>query len=90
MRSKTLPRFWTCFKKLPRNVQFQAVEAYHQFKVNPYHKSLYFKPVQGTKQSVYSARIGNHWRALGLVKGSIVYWFWIGPHSVYDKLVKQL
>lgn len=90
MRSKTLPRFWTRFKKSPKTVQLQAIEAYHQFKIDPHHKSLYFKLVQGAKQSIYSARIGSHWRALGLMKGDIIYWFWIGSHSEYDKIITQI
>ena len=90
MRSKTLPRFWTRFKRLPKTAQFQAIETYHQFRIDPHHQSLYFKPVKGTKHVIYSARIGSHWRALGLVKGNTIYWFWIGPHSEYDKLIMQL
>ena len=37
--------------------------------------------------NVYSARIGLAYRALAVVKGDRVIWFWIGGHRDYDRLV---
>ena len=46
---------------------------------------LRFKKV-GRESNVYSARIGIGYRALGRVDGEEIVWFWIGPHSDYDKI----
>lgn len=90
MISKTLPRFWIRFGRLPRAVQLRAIDAYHQFRINHLHKSLCFKRVQGTKQTIYSARIGKRWRVLGLLDGETIYWFWIGSHADYDQILSQI
>jgi len=36
--------------------------------------------------SVYSVRIGAHYRAIGLVDGNAVTWIWIGTHEAYNNL----
>lgn len=38
-------------------------------------------------ENVYSARIGLAYRALGVMDGSVIVWFWIGSHAEYDRLV---
>jgi hypothetical protein len=35
-------------------------------------------------------RIGLGWRALGLLQGDAMIWFWIGPHSEYDRRVERM
>ena len=37
--------------------------------------------------SVYSVRIGLNYRALGEVSGNDIFWFWIGTHADYTKLI---
>jgi hypothetical protein len=32
-------------------------------------------------------RIGLGYRALGVIEGSAIIWFWIGSHADYDRLV---
>jgi hypothetical protein len=59
------------------------------WKNNPRHASLRFKKVHST-EPVYSVRIGRDWRALGLLEGDIMVWFWIGSHAEYNHLVSQL
>jgi hypothetical protein len=46
-------------------------------------------PIQEGNQleNVYSVRIGLGYRALGILEGSVVTWFWIGSHADYDRLV---
>jgi len=39
---------------------------------------------------MYSVRVGKGWRALGLVEGDTISWFWIGSHADYEKLLSQL
>jgi len=39
---------------------------------------------------VYSVRIDLDWRALGILEHGEMVWFWIGPHSEYEKVLKKL
>jgi hypothetical protein len=50
---------------------------------------LQFKRVGRTRQ-VYSIRIGDHYRALGVLQDDVVTWFWIGTHDEYERLLKQV
>jgi hypothetical protein len=47
--------------------------------------SLQFKKVD--EPNVYSVRVGLGYRALGMMDGTDIVWFWIGSHSEYDKLI---
>ncbi len=89
MRSATRPDFWKTFKKLPLHVKQKAVIAYKQWRKNPHTPSLQFKRV-GKNSPVYSCRIGRNWRALGVLKGDMMIWFWIGSHEDYNNLIKRL
>jgi hypothetical protein len=73
-------------RKLPADVRKQAFSAYRTFKRDPYHPSLQFKQVS-VPDSLYSARIGLHYRALAILEGDELTWFWIGSHADYDKLI---
>jgi hypothetical protein len=37
---------------------------------------------------MYSIRVGKGWRALGLLDGDTITWFWIGSHAEYDRLIR--
>lgn len=74
------------YRELPKYVQAAARRAYRLFQQNPSHPGLNFKKID-EQDSIYSARVGIHYRALGRSTGDDVIWFWIGPHSEYDKLV---
>jgi len=52
---------------------------------DPRHASVQFKKVQ----DYWSARITDHYRALGIMDGDTVIWFWIGPHGEYAKLIRR-
>jgi hypothetical protein len=41
-------------------------------------------------RNVWSARIGDHYRAMAQKQGNIVVWFWIGTHEDYNNFMKQL
>ena len=86
MNSQLHPDFLACFAKLPNEVKEQARRCYRIWQENNSHPGLQFKPLQG-HDDLYSVRIGLRWRALGLVEGDTVTWFWIGSHADYDKLV---
>ncbi|MCK5507016.1 MAG: hypothetical protein KAI50_00660 [Desulfobacterales bacterium] len=87
MKSQATPKFWKFYMRLSRNVQQQARKAYQVWKVNPYHPSLRFKRVDD-KESIYSARVSNDYRALGFLEGDMVLWYWIGNHDEYERLLK--
>lgn len=89
MRSHVNERFRRAFDSLPEDIQRRARAAYARWHENPSHPSLQYKKVHDT-QPVYSVRIGLGWRALGLLQGEVMIWFWIGPHAEYDRLVEQM
>jgi hypothetical protein len=39
---------------------------------------------------IYAARVGLGHRALGVIEGEVVVWFWIGTHAEYDQLLRTL
>lgn len=90
MKSELTQEFLECFRNLPERVKQTARKNYRLWKQNPRHPGLEFKKVN-TSMPVYSVRAGIGWRALGVMKGpDTIVWFWIGPHSEYDKLLKTL
>jgi hypothetical protein len=77
------------YDALPDEVRKQARVTYLLWKESPYHASLQFKRAS-QRQPIYSVRVGTGWRALGLLEGATVYWFWIGSHAEYDELLRRL
>jgi hypothetical protein len=77
MKSRTTRNFRELFRDLPLPVQKQTL-------VNPSHPGLNFKKIE-ERGNLYSERIGLGYRALGLLEGSEIVWFWIGPHGDYDR-----
>jgi len=86
IESRTARSFRVAFAELPKEIQDQAGRAYRLFSADPSHPSLRFKKVSDT-ENIYSVRIGLGYRALGLLEGSVVTWFWIGSHADYDRLL---
>lgn len=76
-------RFWRAYDALPPEVQRLADENYQLLQRDPRHPSLHFKKVG----RFWSARVGAHHRALAVLEGAVVVWFWIGRHDEYDRLV---
>lgn len=89
MNSKTSERFRECFAKLPEIIKKQAKEAYVYFRMNPYHPSLHFKQVHPSR-AVFSARISENYRTLGVIREDGILWFWIGSHADYNKILNKL
>jgi hypothetical protein len=50
---------------------------------NPGHPSLRFE----RKGDYWSVRINRGHRALGREHAGTLYWFWIGPHDEYERLI---
>jgi hypothetical protein len=59
------------------------------FEQNPSHPSLEFKKVHQTKP-VYSARVTLDYRAVGVLDGNEIVWFWIGPHDEYERVIANV
>ena len=89
MKSKTTDQFWKCHEELPANIKEQAKDAFQTFLEDPHHPSLNFKRIHSTRR-IFSVRISLAYRAIGLVKGDEIIWFWIGAHSEYEKIIKTL
>jgi hypothetical protein len=77
------PDFWSCYRRLPDDIQQTANKSFALLKQDPRHPSLQLKKVD----SVWSARVGLHYRALAVEVPGGFLWFWIGTHAEYDRLV---
>jgi hypothetical protein len=85
VRHRASPKFWALHRALPQPVKDLADKNFELLKANPRHPSLHFKRIG----DLWSVRIGEHYRALGTDDTSDgVYWFWIGPHADYDRLIR--
>jgi hypothetical protein len=89
MKSSVTKEFRKRLAQLPQAIQQQAGKTYRVWRSDPYHSSLQFKKVS-LRQPIYSVRVGLNYRAIGLLEENHIYWFWIGPHSEYDELLKRL
>ncbi|MBZ5542473.1 MAG: hypothetical protein LAO07_02190 [Acidobacteriia bacterium] len=86
MQSRTTRRFREAYAELPDEVRRQARQAYLLFQKDPHHPSLRFKKVD-EESNTYSVRVSLGYRALGVMEGSTIVWFWIGTHADYDRLI---
>jgi hypothetical protein len=89
MNSRTTAGFRKLFAALPAQAQQQARAAHRLFRDNPAHPGLHFKKVHSDPPT-YSARVGIGYRALGILDGDTVIWYWIGSHADYDKILAQM
>ncbi len=87
MKSQATAKFWKLYTRLPQQMQRRAREVYELWRDNPAHPSLHFKRVDDD-EPIYSVRISDDYRALGLLEGDTVIWFWIGNHDEYERLLK--
>ena len=89
MKSRTTRQFRQLLAELPQPVRREARAAYRQFRDNPRHPGLQFKRVHQTLP-VYSARVSSDYRAVGVLTGDTIVWFFIGSHADYDRLLRTL
>ena len=57
------------------------------WKENPRHPGVQFKRVDD-EEPVYSARVSDAYRAVGILEGDTVIWYWIGSHDEYERLLR--
>jgi hypothetical protein len=86
IESRTTRRFREVYANLPEEIQRQTRQAYLLFREDPRHPSLRFKKVD-EESNTFSVRVGLGYRALGVMEGSTIVWFWIGSHADYDRLI---
>lgn len=86
MKNRRTKEFRKRFERLPRDVQEQAKAAYRLFKKDPYYPGLHFECID-RQESIYSVRIGLHYRAVGVWEGDTIFWFFIGSHEDYNHLL---
>lgn len=89
MKSLATEGFRAQFASVPEPVQRKIRAAYELWSENPQHPSLRFKKVHDTRP-IFSARVDLDWRAVGVLRGDTMVWFWVGPHRDYEKLLKHL
>ena len=89
MNSRTTERFRDALGKLPADIRKRDREAYLQFQENPQHPGLRFKKVHSI-EPIYSVRITQDYRAVGIVRRDEIVWFWIGSHAKYEKLLSSM
>ena len=88
MKSRLTRRFRRAFTALPDDVKEHARDAYRVFRDDPNHPSLRFKRVHPS-DPIFSVRIGLGYRAVGVREGDTIYWYWIGGHADYDRLISR-
>jgi hypothetical protein len=88
-------KFWDLLLALPQDIQETAHKQYRLYKTDPDHPGLELKSLKYTKNPVWSVRITDNHRAMAIRTTddqgqTVMFWFWIGPHREYDKLIKRL
>ena len=84
MKSATLPSFWTAYASLDEDTKRMARKAFRFWTQNPFHPSLRFKCIN-RQENIWSARITLGYRAIGVLEGDTVTWFWVGSHDDYER-----
>ncbi len=85
-KSIPTPSFWKLYEELPVEVRRTADKQFSIFRENPHHPSLGF----ARKGGVYTVEIGRSYRAIARYRDGAYYWFWIGSHEAYNKLLTRV
>lgn len=88
MNSKASSRFWRLYDRLSRHEQQRVRKAYQIWKTNPNTPGLRFKRVS-EEEPIYSARVSDDYRVLGLLEGDTIIWFWVGRHDEYERILNK-
>ena len=83
MKHYTSSDFWQCYEQLPVEIQELADKNDELLKDNPRHPSLQLKRIE----ELWSVRVGQRYRALGIDADGGIQWIWIGSHSEYDQII---
>lgn len=85
MKSSTTAKFREAYARLPSKVQRSARKQFHLWQQNPHHHSVQFKAIG----ELWSARVTQNYRALAICEGDTYFWFWIGTHAEYDRILRR-
>lgn len=88
MKSRATRKFWAAYRALPEDVRARARSVYPLFHDDAKLSSLRFKKVHD-QEPVYSVRVTLGYRALGLLEGDEITWFWIGGHQEFKRLPRK-
>jgi hypothetical protein len=84
MKSRTVPSFWDCHRRLPLHIREAARKAFRLFQDDPAHPSLSLERlVRGP--GFWSVRVTRDYRAVGVRDGDEILWIWIGLHDEFDR-----
>ena len=89
MKSRTTEKFRSLLAAATPERQAKIRSAYRLWCENPAHPSLRFKKIH-PRLPIYSVRVDLNWRAVGVLQGDTLLWFWVGPHAEYEALLKAL
>ena len=89
MKSRLHPSFRQAFAKLPADIQRRARTAYRRFQADPAHPGLQFKRLHSTLP-IWSVRVTESYRAVGIREEDTIVWFFIGTHAEYERLLANL
>jgi hypothetical protein len=87
--SRLHPSFRRDFAKLPKDIQKRARAAYRRFRNDPFHSGLQFKRLH-SQLPLWSVRVTDSYRAVGVRDNDTMVWFFIGTHAEYDRLLASL
>ena len=93
MESHVTKGFLHDLKKLPPPIRKAAISSYKRFEANYQDEDLFFKRI---KKSMWSVRVieknsgDTGYRAMGLVRGDIVIWDFIGDHDLYKARIMRM
>ena len=84
MRHFTSSDFRKLYLRLPADIRELADKNYSLLKRNSRYPSLKLKRVD----DLWSVRVGQHYRAIGIDAPGGIQWIWIGSHADYDRYLK--
>ena len=84
MRHLASAGFWARYTALPKDVRAQADKSYALLRLDHRHPSLHFKKIG----RLWSVRVSDHYRAVGIDAPGGVMWSWIGTHTEYERLLR--
>jgi mRNA-degrading endonuclease RelE of RelBE toxin-antitoxin system len=77
--------FWDRYDRLPDDVRALADKNYKLLADNPRHPSLRLKRIG----RLWSVRVGDNYRAVGVDSDAGILWIWIGTHEEYERFIRQ-
>ena len=86
MKHFTSSDFWELYRDLSPEIRDLADKNYESLKTNPRRPSLQLKRIE----ELWSVRVGQHYRAVGIDAPEGIQWIWIGSHADYDKFLERV